>query len=212
MRAPVRGARRDGGPLARLRFTLAVLCLLPGCTLLPPVDFERMIFQDRFQVWQHSAFFADGRAMRTPPLGTLPRGAPTEDPASTRGVVGGFYVTEIPLPLTRPLLLAGKARYETYCAPCHGLLGDGNSVVASSMDLRRPPALAGPLSRALPAGRVYQVVDEGYGLMRSYAEDLISPEERWSVVAYLRALQRSRGVHLDSLPPEVRREAERQIR
>ena len=199
-------------PLARLRLSLAVACLLPGCAMLPPIDFQRMIYQDRFQVWQHCAFFADGRAMRTPPAGTLPRGAPIGDPARVLGVVGGDYVADIPVPITRPLLLAGKARFETYCAPCHGLLGDGDSVVASSMDLRRPPALAGKLARALPPGRVYQTIDEGYGLMRSYAEDLISPEERWSVVAYLRALQLSHGVALDSLPPDVRREAERQLR
>ncbi len=63
-----------------------------------------------------------------------------------------------------------------------------------------------------PPGRVYEVIDQGYGLMRSYAEDLTTPDERWSVVAYLRALQVSRGTKLDALPPDVREEAERQIR
>ena len=200
------------GRLARLRVSLGILCLLPACSMLPPIDFQRMIDQDRFQVWQHCAFFADGRVMRTPPEGTLPRGVPIGDSALISGVVEGAYVAQIPLPITRPLVLAGEARFETYCAPCHGLLGDGVSVVAAGMDLRRPPAIAGELARALPPGRVYQVIDEGYGLMRSYAEDLISPEERWSVVAYLRALQLSHGVPLESLPPEVRREAERQLR
>jgi hypothetical protein len=80
------------------------------------------------------------------------------------------------------------------------------------MELRRPPAIAGVAARALPVGRVYQVIGEGYGLMRSYAEDLGAPEERWSVVAYLQALQVSSSVPLDALPPEVRQEAERQLR
>jgi mono/diheme cytochrome c family protein len=80
------------------------------------------------------------------------------------------------------------------------------------MDLRKPPAIAGPTARALPPGRVYQVINEGYGLMRAYAEDLVSPEERWSVVAYLEALDLSQGVALGTLPPELRREAEEALR
>jgi mono/diheme cytochrome c family protein len=194
------------------RLALTILGLLPGCTLLPPIDFQRMIFQDRFQVWQRCAWFEDGRAMRTPPVGTLPRDEPRGDPALTEGIVAGAYVERIPLPLTRPVLDAGAARYDVYCAPCHGLRGDGDSVVASTMNLRRPPPIVGPAAQALPAGRVYQVIAEGYGLMRPYREDLITPEERWALVAYLRALSVSHGVPLDSLPPEMRREAERQLR
>jgi mono/diheme cytochrome c family protein len=111
-----------------------------------------------------------------------------------------------------PFAMAGAARFEIYCAPCHGLRGDGESVVAGNMDLRRPPSIVGPAAQAFPAGRIYQVIDNGYGLMRPYREDLITPEERWSVVAYLRALTLSHGVPLDALPPEIRREAERQLR
>ena len=206
-----RGRERGVGGVrsaARARLALGVLVFLPACAVLPPIDFQRMIDQDRFQVWQHCAFFADGRAMRTPPEGTVPRDAPLGDPA----VVDGAYAAEIPLTMTRPLLEAGKARFEAFCAPCHGLRGDGESVVAHTMDLRRPPAIAGSASRALPPGRIYQVIDQGYGLMRSYAEDLTTPEERWAVVAYLRALQVSHGVPLDTLPPDLRREAERQLR
>jgi hypothetical protein len=79
------------------------------------------------------------------------------------------------------------------------------------MDLRKPPSLVDARMRARPDGRVYQVITLGYGLMRSYAEDLVSPEERWSVVAYLRALQLSHAVPLAALPPEARQEAERQL-
>ena len=198
--------------LATARLALATLTLLPACTLLPPVDFQRMIYQDRFAVWQRCPYLPDGRVLQAPPEGTIPRGAPAPGTARTTGILGnGAYVDEIPLPLTRDLLLAGEARFDVYCAACHGLRGDGMSVVAANMDLRRPPALTGPAARALPPGRVYEVIDQGYGLMRSYAEDLTSPEERWSVVAYLRALQVSQGTRLDALPPDVRREAERQL-
>jgi mono/diheme cytochrome c family protein len=190
---------------------LAALTLLPGCDVLPPIDFQRMIFQDRFQVWQHCIHFEDGMAMRTPPAGTLPRDAPIGGTPLTTGVQGDAYLTRVPLPVTRALLATGRARFETYCAPCHGLLGDGQSVVALNMDLRKPPALAGAAAHPRPDGRVYQIITEGYGLMRSYAEDLTSPEERWAVVAYLRALELSQGVPLSALPPDVRQEAERQL-
>lgn len=197
---------------SRACFVLLLSPLLPSCTMLPPIDFERMIYQDKFVVWQAAPYFEDGRVMRTPPEGTVPRGAPVDDPALTRGVVDGAYVDSIPLPATHELLAAGRARFETYCAPCHGLLGDGRSTVALNMDLRKPPAIAGRAARRLESGRIYQVIHEGYGLMRSYSEDLISPEERWAVVAYLQALQLSQGVPLASLPQGERQEAERQLR
>lgn len=193
---------------ALARLVLAAACLSLGCDLLPPLDLERMIEQDKYRVWEAAPFFADGRAMRTPPEGTAAQGRSTGDAAVDRGIVDGAYVTEVPLPLTRPLLVEGRRRFEIWCAPCHGLAGDGQSVVAANMDLRRPPPIAGEGARALPAGRIYEVVDRGYGLMRSYAEDLRNPEERWSVVAYLAALGWSRAVPLADLPPELRREAE----
>jgi mono/diheme cytochrome c family protein len=187
----------------RARFLLTLTALMPACTLLPPLDLERMIDQDRFTTWQACGYFADGRVMRTPPAGTLPRDAEIGSPA----VAGGAYVTEVPLPRSRALLQRGRARYDAYCAPCHGLRGDGQSTVALQMNLRRPPSLVDAGARALPAGRVYQVIDEGYGLMRSYAEDLVTAEERWSVVAYLDALRVSHGVPLDALPPAAQRAA-----
>jgi mono/diheme cytochrome c family protein len=195
----------------RARAALLISLLLPGCDFLPPIDFQRMIYQDRFTVWQRCAYFPDGRELQTPPEHTLPRDAPAGPERITTGVERGAYLDEVPLPLTRDLLLSGRARFETYCAVCHGLRGNGASVVAESMIQRRPPALAGPEAKRRAVGRVYQVIDEGYGLMRSYAEDLATPEERWSVVAYLLALQTSQGVPLDALPPEARQEAERKL-
>jgi mono/diheme cytochrome c family protein len=191
---------------------LATLGLLPACTVLPPVDLERMIYQQRYDVWQRCPYLPEGRELQPPPEGAIARDAPrAEGPAAT-GVVDGAYVEVIPLPVTRELLVAGRARFEISCAPCHGIRGNGVSVAATNMDLRRPPALAGRDASPLPSGRVYQVIREGYGLMRPYAEDLTSPEERWSVVAYLRALELSQATRLDALPRDVRQEAEEHLR
>jgi mono/diheme cytochrome c family protein len=200
------------GSLARARLALATLVLLPACTVLPPLDLQRMISQDRFTVWDGSPYLPDGRELQAPPEGAIARDAPTLDSPKQTGVESGAYLATIPMPLTRDLVVLGKARFETFCAPCHGIRGNGVSVAATNMDLRRPPAIAGRAARALPPGRIYQVINEGYGLMRPYAEDLSSPEERWAVVAYLRALEISQGTSLDALPGSVREEAERHLR
>jgi mono/diheme cytochrome c family protein len=101
----------------------------------------------------------------------------------------------------------GRNRYETFCAPCHDLDGSARSPVAINMQLRHPPALLDGRIRALPAGRVFQAITQGYGLMPSYAHQL-SVDERWGVVAYVRALQLSQRATLAELPPDVRAEAE----
>ncbi|MBK7506583.1 MAG: cytochrome c, partial [Bacteroidetes bacterium] len=84
---------------------------------------------------------------------------------------------------------------------CHGLVGDGESQVALSMSLRKPPSLH--LYRDVADGYLFQVVSQGFGLMPSYAADLTA-EERWGVVAYVRALQLSQHAQVDGLPPGLR--------
>ncbi|HEX7089452.1 MAG TPA: cytochrome c [Longimicrobiales bacterium] len=169
---------------------------------------ERMIVQPRYEPYGESRFFADGRAMRPPPAGTVPAGerAGPGEPTVPGAMDGGGYRERIPLALTMDLLRLGRERFDVVCAACHGILGDGASAVALHMTLRPPPPLIGGNVRAMPAGRLYRIVEEGYGLMPGYAE-LLSPLERWAVVAYLRALQLSQAADLDALPPAIRAEA-----
>lgn len=213
--------RRAGGGSSSVALLLAGLTL-SACNFEPQppgrgrqgegpgilsIDLERMIRQARFSVWQESDFFADGKVMRHPPEGTVPFDAIVGDPALTEGIAGGLYVTRIPVPVTAELLRAGRNRFEVLCAACHGIAGDGMAQVAANMTLRKPPDLTIPPVTEFPPGRMHQVIVEGYGLMRSYQEDLPGPVERWSVVAYVQALQRSRGVPLTSLPPALRERA-----
>ncbi len=197
-------------------FVLAAAALLPGCDddLLPRIDLERMIDQDREKPYGEERFFADGRAMRVPPKGSIPSTGQETAPGLGVGEAAGETLIRPPIPVNRALLTMGRNRFETYCSPCHGVRGDGDSVVALHMNLRRPPSLVDPRARSLPDGRIHQVIDVGYGLMRSYAEDLPTPEERWATVAYLRALQLSQGtgVPLESLSPEERRRAAEELR
>src|SRR5262245_34538056 len=147
---------------------------------LPGPNLERMIEQERYQPYDASDLFEDGRAMRSPPDNTVPRGL-VLDPAIADGIEDGVYVTRIPVPVTNARLGRGQKRFEITCAACHGVAGDGDSWVARKMELRKPPTLLGPKVRALPDGRIYHVIEAGYGLMRSYAEDL-DEEDRWAVV------------------------------
>ena len=190
------------------RALLVLVLAAAGCEgVFPEIDWQQMIDQFKFQPFEACRYFADGRAMQTPPDGTVPHDRVVGRPALTTGVVDGRYVDAIPVPLTRELLSAGRFGFQTYCAACHGLDGSGASPVATNMELRKPPSLLTEPVRSFPPGRVFQVASEGYGLMPSYSVEL-STRERWAVVAYLRALQLSQAVKLSALPPAVRAEAE----
>lgn len=160
-----------------------------------------MLRQPRGKPFRGTAAFADGRMMRTPPPGTVPRGGPDLPDRVRTGEDGGRPVEEVPVPLSMPMLERGRHDFQIWCAACHGGLGDGRSVVATKMALRPPPSIVD--HRRAP-GDVFRTITEGYGLMPSYAEDL-DVEARWGVVAYLEALRRSRAVPLSALPPDVRR-------
>ena len=179
---------------------MATLCALAAAcadtTIVDPM--ER---QPKGRAFAINAFFEDGRAMRTPPPGTVPRERIVQNPALTQGRVGADDATEIPIPLTRAVLDVGHRKFDIYCATCHGLLGDGRSPVAANMSLRPPPNL---IDRAgMAVGHFYQVVSNGFGLMPGYAAEL-NVQERWAVVAYLRALQLSQSAPLSFAPPDQR--------
>jgi mono/diheme cytochrome c family protein len=170
--------------------------------------------QPRAGRYKQSAFYDDGLSMHAPPEGTVPRERITENvPLTTGRLPDGpiqqngeplpNYVTTIPLPLTRELLALGRKRFDITCATCHGPLGNGNSIVGTQMALRPPPSLVSDKYVAKPSGYLFEVASRGFGLMASYAAEL-SVEERWAVIAYLRALQLSQGATVDMVPPERR--------
>lgn len=148
---------------------------------------ERMQVQARAETFGESPVFTDGRAMRTPPLETLSRQA--EDVPGDEQPDGG-YVATIPVPVDAAMLARGRAQFESVCAACHGIRGDGVSVVASKMQQRKPPSLHEPRIRALSDGELAAIVRRGYGFMPALASTL-DARDRWDVVAYVRALQTS---------------------
>ncbi|ATB48609.1 c-type cytochrome [Corallococcus macrosporus] len=122
-------------------------------TLAACEDRDPLQVQARDNAYTADPNFADGRAMRTPVRGTVPREwYRRQAPAIPQRAPDGGLAdpARFPVPLTRELLARGRGHFETWCAPCHGLLGDGHSVVAENMQLRPPPALYGSLHAPHP--------------------------------------------------------------
>ena len=186
--------------LRNLCASAVAVSLLAACGSTATIDpLER---QPKYKAYAANPFFEDGRAMRTPPANTVPRERTVQRPEFTGGKdVNGEELKAIPIPITRALMDRGRKNFEIRCATCHGLVGDGVSPVATQMSLRPPPSLLRPEKTG--PGHVFQVITGGYGLMASYAAEL-GPEERWGVIAYLQALQRSQTVPLAEAPAEVR--------
>ncbi len=189
---------------ARLLALPLAAVALAGCPRLDPMQ-----RQQKVKAYQANGYWADGLGMRAPPEGTVPYG-PLLPPEVSSGLgADGKPVALSPLPVDAKLLARGRARFDVSCAVCHGLLGDGESQVAMNMSLRRPPNLHA--YRDVPDGHIYRVVSEGFGLMPSYAAEL-SVEDRWAIVAYVRALQLSQYATLDQVPPDARRKLEEEAR
>jgi mono/diheme cytochrome c family protein len=165
-----------------------------------------MLVQPRGERYGESSAFADGRTMRMPVPDTVAREQPF---AGQTGVESGHddagYLPVIPLPVTRASLERGHVAFERVCATCHGVLGDGTSVVAEKMQLRKPPSLLEARIANLPPGKVFQVASLGYGYMPGYRA-LLSVEERWAVVGYLDALRLSQAAPVATLPAAVQAE------
>jgi mono/diheme cytochrome c family protein len=108
--------------------------------------------------------------------------------------------TTLPMPLTRELVLRGRDRYAIFCTPCHDSTGSGAGMVVRR-GYRPPPSLHIDRLRDAPVGQLYDVITRGLGAMSDYAQQ-IPPDDRWAIVAYVKALQLSQRVAATDLPPQ----------
>lgn len=165
--------------------------------------------QPKYKPQADNPLFADGRAMRSPVPGTVARGEfGLEEPRST-GKTGAVWASGNALPVTMPLLRRGQERYAIYCAPCHGLAGFGDGLVARRADQLQEGTWVPPTSlhtgqvRARPDGHLFNTMSQGIRNMPGYAAQ-IPEDDRWAIVAYVRALQRSQNGRVEDVPPELR--------
>jgi hypothetical protein len=184
---------------------LAAISLLSACRL-------DMHVQPRQNPLSRSDFFADQRSERPPVEGTVARGELHEDTYFYTGKTGNNPGDYMPFPVTKEVLERGRERYNIYCSPCHSLTGDGNGFVPSRGFARMPPSYHIPRLQKAPLGYFYDVITNGFGIMPDYASQ-IPPDDRWKIVAYIRALQLSQnatradipaGQDVPSQPPQFR--------
>jgi mono/diheme cytochrome c family protein len=169
-----------------------------------------MVDQPHFTSYEACSVCPEGTIMMMPPAGTVGRDG--QEALLTAGRTDtNEYVQRIPIALDKAVLARGRNRFDIYCAACHGRLGNGTSKVAENMTLRKPPNLTEPPYTTYPAGRVFTAISEGFGLMRSYANELPA-EDRWAIVAYLQALQLSQHVALRELPQPIQQEAQQWLK
>lgn len=159
--------------------------------------------QPRYKPLAASTFFPDGRSARPIPAHTIARDELNDDDIIHTGGSSGDFVDTIPIPVNQPLLRRGQEQYDIFCSPCHGRLGDGQGMVAQR-GFHFPKNFDSDRLREVPPGYIFQVISNGYGGMGDYADQIPDPNDRWAIVAYLRALQLSRHATIADLPPAGR--------
>lgn len=192
--------RRTLARMARMAW-LPLLLVLSACHI-------DMYDQPKYTPYQPSAFFQDGRAMRQPVPNTVSIGSYKPDSALYTGKLNGELVTELPKEITfdASLLARGQVVFNSFCAPCHGMLGDGKGVIAYRGPLVVPSYHTDRL-RQMPIGYFFDVATNGINRMYGYG-GRTTPEDRWAVAAYIRALQLSQNVDATSLTPEEQAQVE----
>jgi mono/diheme cytochrome c family protein len=164
----------------------------PPIDLFPDWAFPGMEVQPKHRPQAASDFFADGRSDRTPPARTVARGMLRDDDHLHLGkAADGSFAAKLPAAVTVDfaLLERGRDRYQVFCAPCHGSLGDGNGMT-KRYGMGATPTFHDPRLRTMPDGEIFNTITNGKNTMMPYA-DKLSPEDRWAVVAFVRALQRA---------------------
>ena len=192
-----------------------IFCLLLiACSLLAAGCRYDMQDQPRYEYYEKSDFFADGRASRDYPEGTVARGElrenkafytgkkenvnPNAQVATTTDASGNTLVSsfpdaieEFPVPITKELIDRGQQRYNIYCIVCHGPVGNGDGMIVRR-GYPKPPTYHDDRLRNAPVGHFYDVITNGWGKMNSYAAQ-VQVADRWAIVAYIRTLQISQN-------------------
>ena len=147
--------------------------------------------QPRYKPLAATAFFDDGRSERPAIEDTVARGQLRVDQARYTGKQNGKDIDFFPIQITKADIERGHDRFEIYCTPCHGRLGDGHGMIVSR-GLRQPPSYHDERLTKAPVGHFFDVMTNGYGAMYSYASR-VAPDDRWRIAAYIRTLQFSQN-------------------
>jgi len=176
-----------------IRFT--AVAVLGGAMLFSSACRNDMHSQPRYKVYAETDFFSDGRSERPVIEDTVARGQLHLDEARYTGKLDGKDVEAIPIQITKEDLARGQERFNIYCSPCHGRIGNGQGMIVAR-GLRQPPSYHDERLLNAPIGHFFDVMSNGYGSMYSYASR-VSVDDRWRIAAYIRALQMSQNAPAD---------------
>jgi mono/diheme cytochrome c family protein len=193
-------------PLAFIALARVSFSTLPRIEIVPDMD-----EQQKFKPQSVNTMFADGRAMRPEIDGTVAYHGAKLDDHYYRGVENGGWATTFPsqLRVDKPFIERGRSRYNIYCAVCHGDSGYGNGMVAVRVDELQQGTWTPPSNlhdenvRNRPVGHIFNTITNGIRNMPAYAPQ-IPVSDRWAIVAYVRALQRSGHASLADIPEDMR--------
>lgn len=180
------------------------LLLLVGLLVLAGCQINMEIQPKLDEPYQESPNFGQSARLALPEAVAV--GALNEDEAYYTGLVDGQFITEIPVEITAEMIAQGREDYEAFCSPCHGYDGYGEGVV-SLEGFTQSPSFHTDVNRAKAVGEYFAVITMGQGNMYSYAAR-VPVEDRWGVVAYIRALQLSQYTPADTLSPDALAEVE----
>lgn len=193
-------------PLAWLYRAQAMSSRSPRIHVVPDMD-----SQSYHRSQSASEFFADGRAMRRPVEDTVARGELRDDDALFLGKQGDAWVTFVPGGVDAEVMDRGRERYQIFCSACHGGSGSGDGMVARraaklAEGTWTPPSdLTAAATAARPNGELFEIVSNGIRKMPAY-DAQIPVTDRWAIVAYVRALQKSAHGQLGDVPTHLRAE------
>ena len=174
----------------------------------PPIElFPDMDRQPKLRPQAANTFFKDGLSSQQPIDGAVARGSAYQDVPENTGKIPGTtnWVQTIPAPVTAQVMARGRERYDISCAPCHGAQGDGKGIT-TKFGMAVIADLHDAAGRKVPQqsdGQLFGTISYGKGLMLGYASTL-SISDRWAIVAYVRALQRSHLGTIDDVPADKR--------
>src|SRR4051812_19359851 len=180
-------------PRRRLAGSLGLLALLLCLSCR-----QKMSWQPRYDPLEPSDFFADGMSARPRIPGTVARGELVTDPFLATGKSGGQEGDGFPFPVTSQVMARGEERFNIFCSECHGRLGDGNGMIPSR-GFRHPPSFHTEALRIAKTGHFFDVMTNGFGAMPSYANQ-VPVNDRWAIIAYIRALQISQNATVNDVP------------
>jgi len=219
-------------------FILAVVAVLAiagfrgdKSTKSPIEIFPDMVHQPKYDPQHPSTFYADGRSERAVVPGTVPQGyvepglfsinngnnaRDMHGPAGfsnaldyvNTGVINGNWGDGIPLDLAPAVLERGRERFTINCSACHGATGAGNGIV-SEYGFVGIGNLQEARIRNMPDGEIFETITNGKGNMGAYGSN-ITVEDRWAIVAYVRALERSQNASIQDVPADHRTDLEKQ--